>query len=182
MPGAPGQPSGHTPVGHTPSGHGPSSGARTYDTWGGSWGTSWGNSWGPTTALVAPSPTGGWIFLSMFDAFRQRKVEEEEERKKKLKAIEKIDSSVDKEIADLLQQDSQKETREKQLQSLEQLVAQTFRNEDLPLARAYSERVAKAFVRVAVQGNFSAIEALEREMERTREEEEILLLALAILE
>lgn len=131
---------------------------------------------------VAVVPTGGWIFLSMFDAFRQRKVEDEEQRKKRLEAINKIDNDLDREIAQHLQQDLQKEDRERELQKLESLVAQSFSNQDLPLARAYNERVAKAFVRVAVQGNFSAIEALEREMERVREEEEVLLLALALLE
>ena len=148
------------------------------------WATgAWGdNAWFGTAWFEEPVPTGGWIFLSMFDAFRQKKVEDEEERKKKLKSISEIDNDLDREIAQRLQKDLQQEDRERELQRLERLVAQSFSNQDLPLARAYNERVAKAFARVAVQKNFSAIEALEREMERAREEEEILLLALAMLE
>jgi hypothetical protein len=44
------------------------------------------------------------------------------------------------------------------------------------------ERVGGAYLRALEQGNFSSLQAFEREMERAREEEEFLLLAIAMLD
>ena len=141
-----------------------------------------GYSVGEAVEVVIETPTGGWMFVGVFDDFRRRKIEDEEERKEKEQQIAVIESPVDREIANILQSEQRIADREKELQRLESLVAQSFSNKDLPLAKAYNERVAKAFVRAAVQGNFSAVEALEREMERAREDEEFLLLAMVMLQ
>ena len=61
-------------------------------------------------------------------------------------------------------------------------MAESFTAEDLEAAKRYSERVAKAYERAYIQGNYSAYMAFEREMERLREEEEFLLVALMALQ
>jgi len=128
------------------------------------------------------APSGGWDKLSQFDDHIKRKREQEQQRQSNLEAINRIESPVDSEIAKILQADVRQAETEKRLKDLEQLVAKSFRNEDLPRVREFNERVAKAFVRANVQGNFSAIQAFEREMERAIEEEEFLLMALLLLE
>lgn len=132
--------------------------------------------------IEVTAPTGGWEKLSQFDDHIQRKREQEQQRQKTLEAIEQIESPVDLEIARLLQKDAQTAETEQRLASLEQLIAINFRNADLPKVKAFNEKVAKAFVRASVQGNFSAIQAFERELERAIEEEEFLLIMLIMLE
>ena len=115
-----------------------------------------------------------------FEDFRDKRDRERAIRDKIRESLEDIESSTDREIAQILQKDIKTEAREKELQALEFLVATTFRNEDI--AKAPNERVAKAFVRAAVQGNFSAMEALEREMDRAREDEMFLFIAMVLLD
>lgn len=128
---------------------------------------------------VRVTPSGGWDFMMKFESFREKREKDRRERDKIHEEIEVIEDVVDREIAQILQKDLITEAREKELKGLELLVATSFRNEDLPKAKAHG--VAKAFVRAAVQGNFSAMEALEREMDSIREDEEFLMLAMVIL-
>jgi hypothetical protein len=146
-----------------------------------------GFSWSPTgnpvgTALSTVQPSGGWDKLSRFDDHLNRKRRQDDERQRLREEIEAIESPVDQEIARLLQAQERKAERHKQLEDLEQLIAVSFTNDDLPKVRDFNERVEKAFVRASVQGNFSAVEAFEREFERAREEEEFLLMAMLMLE
>lgn len=126
------------------------------------------------------APSGGWDFMMKFESFREKRESDKSERDKIREEIEEIASDVDREIAQILQTDRITEAREEELQALEVLVSESFRNEDMANARAHG--VAKAFVRAAVQRNFSAVEALEREMDQIREEDEFLLLAMMILD
>ena len=157
-----------------------------------------GNSTGPRTATGTPSipgitatsvaigppveeeerPAGGYGALNWYDGYRQKK----RKRKKELeKAIAEIEDEVDRLIAIELHKDLETERHEQELAELEALISETYSEAQLAAAQAISNRVAKAYTRAALQGNYSAIEAFEREMERAREEEEFLLLAMALL-
>lgn len=125
--------------------------------------------------------SGGWGFLNSYDSYRQKKERDKRRLKRLLEEIKALESPIDREIAEILHKDTTEDTRLEQLAELERMVASSFRNSELEKARTYSERVAKAYVRANVQGNFSALEALEREIERAREEEEFLLIAIAAL-
>ena len=126
-------------------------------------------------------PTGGWDFLMKFDRFRDRRDEDQRQLERYLEEIEELEP-VAKEIAQIMQADEKKQAREIELARLEMLVSESFSNQAVKLARAYSVKVANAFVRAELQGNFSALEALEREMELVREEEMFFLMAVAILD
>jgi hypothetical protein len=128
----------------------------------------------------ASRPGGGFKFLMEFEDFREKRDRDKEERDKIREEITDIEDDTDREIAQILQKDLIAEAREKELKDLELLVAATFSNEDIPKAKIHG--IAKEFVRAAVQSNFSAIEALERKMDRIREDEEFLLLAMVILD
>jgi hypothetical protein len=139
---------------------------------------------GPTViveeGVITPDglPTTGWKFLMEFDTFRQKRDEEEEKRKKDLEQIKELEDT-DRQIAELLQQDIKAEARQKEIKELERIIARNATAQDLIDAEAHN--VAKAFARAALQKNFSAIEALEREMDRKIEEDEFLMLAMMIL-
>jgi len=122
--------------------------------------------------------TTGWKFLMEFDTFRIKRDDEEEKRRKALEAIESLNDT-DREIGELLQQELTAESRKEQISELERIIAQNATAQDLIAAEGHN--VAKAFTRAALNKNFSAIEALEREMDRKIEEEEFLMLALVIL-
>ena len=141
-----------------------------------------GTAWFVAEEAAVSTPTGGWDKLSQFDDHIQKKRREDEEQQQIFEQIREIESPVDSEIARILQADAKREQTEQRLADLEQLVARNFRNEDLPKVKAFSEKVARAFIRANVQGNFSAIQAFERELERAIEEDEFLLMALIMLE
>ncbi len=128
--------------------------------------------------VVAGRRGGGWQFMMDFDVFRKKRDDDEEKRKKDLAKVKALKDKTDREIGELLQRQIQKEARVKQIRELERLVAKTTA-QDLIDAKAHN--VAQAFARAALQKNFSAIEALEREMDRKIEEEDFLMLALVIL-
>src|SRR5690606_28748654 len=124
-------------------------------------------------------PTGGWLFLNSFEAELQRRRREEEERRALEEAADEIQNELDRSIAQLLREQEAIDARKAELDRLAALVrAQS----DLEAARAYSERVARAFERAAEKGTFSALEALDRELKRAREEEDFLVMALMLLE
>lgn len=139
----------------------------------------------PTVAVTAEAesaaPSGGWAFLAYYDRYRQRKISREEEEKTVAEHIGELEGT-DAEIAQLLHRDDEKLRQDKEIAELESMVAESFRNEEIKAAKAYSEKVAKAYIRAVQQGNYSAYRALEREMEQAREEDEFLLLAMTILE
>lgn len=127
-------------------------------------------------AVTAVGP--GWEFLTDFEVFRTKRDDEEEKRKKALEAVKALEDKTDREIGEFLQQDLKAEARAGEIRELQRLVAKTTA-QDLIAAEAHN--VARTFARAAMQKNFSAIEALEREMDAKIEEEEFLMLALVIL-
>lgn len=116
-------------------------------------------------------------FMMKFEDFREKRDEEKEERIKIREEIQAIQDETDREIAQILQKDIALEAREKELKDLQELVATTFKSDN----RELTGNVAKAFARAAVQKNRSAMEALEREMDQLREDEEFLLIAMVVL-
>lgn len=138
-----------------------------------------GIEWSAEVVVEEVPATTGWKFLMDFDRFRKKREEDEEEREKVKEIVEAIESPVDKEIAQLLQQDIETEDRAKEIKALELLITENATPQDLIAAEAHN--VAKAFVRAAIQKNFSAVEALERELDQQREQDEFLMLALVLL-
>ena len=124
------------------------------------------------------APTGGWSgWYDVYDHHKRQREKKRDEVFEEIKAIEGVDA----EIAKLLHKDMEAEAREAELANLEQMVRSSYTKRQADELKRYNERVAIAYIRAAEQGNYSAVEAFEREMERTREEEEFLFLAMAIL-
>jgi len=133
--------------------------------------------WSQEEAVVAISPSGGWIVRDVFDTLADRKRRKLEALREKLEEIEEI-PGIDGEIAVLLHKDDEKELIESSLKELENLVKSASRTQ---IEQGFNEKVAKAFTRASIQGNFSALQAFEREMERVREEEAFFLIAAVMI-
>jgi hypothetical protein len=102
--------------------------------------------------------SGGWGARNAYDAYLEEFLEE-------------IQDPVDREIAELLHDDPG-------LTELDELVRESYSERDRQRAEEYSDRVARAYERAYRQGNYSALMAFEREMERAIEEEEFFLMAI----
>lgn len=123
-------------------------------------------------------PAGGWLFHNLYESELQRRRARERERKRLEEETEQIEDAVDREIAQLLRVQEAKDDKREDFKRLAELAKA---NADLEAARQYSERVATAMARVLAKGNYSAIEALDREMKRAHEEEQFLINALWVL-
>lgn len=143
-----------------------------------------GFTWTPTgnlvdaNAVIETAPSGGFMVRGVFDSLADRKRRKLKKLKEDIEEIEEL-PAVDREIAQLLHQDDENELIESSLKELENLVKSNITASQIE--QEFSERVAKAFTRAAIQGNFSALEALEREMDRAREEEDFLMLAMIVV-
>ncbi len=121
--------------------------------------------------------SGGWAARNAYDSYLQRKRDRERRRKEALEAIRELDG-VDREIADILQKDIARESRDEEIAEFRDIVAaQTLSlvKQELP------GELVNAFTNAYMQQTFSALEAFERQVERYIEDEEFLLLALMIL-
>ncbi len=83
-----------------------------------------------------------------------------------------IPDPLDREIGQLLRAKEAKDNRAGELQRLKSL-AEQFDTADAQ--RIFGPRVAKALERAVRQGNYSALEALDRELKRAHEEEQFIL-------
>jgi hypothetical protein len=122
--------------------------------------------------------SGGWKFLGFYDSETQRRRALAKKRKKLEEETEEIQDGLDKAIALLLREQEAKDEKRDNLARLQEL-AQS--DADLNAARAYSERVATAYARALTKGTYSALEALDRELDRARTEEEFLMEAVRLL-
>lgn len=132
------------------------------------------------SVVVAPTeqPSGGWLtFLNTYEQQRVRRRAEERKRQALEEETEQIEDSTDREIAQLLRIQEAKDAKRAELARLTALARA---NADLEAARQYSERVAKAYQSVLEKGSRSAVERLEKELRRAREEEEFMLLAIML--
>lgn len=127
----------------------------------------------------APAPPvqegGGGGFLYAYEleqSRRRRKRREQEELEEEARALQ---DKVDREIALLLRAKEAEDEREAELARLQKLVREHSREQ-----LALSDRAKIAYTRALTQANFSALEALDREMQRQMEEEEVAVLTLLL--
>ena len=125
--------------------------------------------------------SGGWGAQNWFDSYLQKRDRRRKERRRRLEETQDLEG-IDREIARLLHKQLAREAREAEIESLEQMVSSTYSKAQEAQANLYNERVAKAYASAAAQASFSALERFEREMERAREEEEFLFLAMVMLD
>jgi hypothetical protein len=126
-------------------------------------------------AVVVEETGGGWApFLSKYEKDLERRRRRDRERRELERETDEIQDELDRAIAQELRKQEALDAKRQDLDSLAALAKQA----DLEAAREYSERVAVAFARAVTQGNFSAMEALDRELQRARDEEEFLMLSM----
>lgn len=131
-----------------------------------------GESGAPPVVVAQETFTGG--FFVAFDrevARRRKRLKELEEREEE---TERIQAETDRQIAELFRAQEREATEREENERLQRLAKQ-YRTD--AAIEALGERTAKALSRAAVQGNFSAIEALIREVQRAIEEEQFMLQA-----
>jgi hypothetical protein len=121
----------------------------------------------------ADTPTGGFLYAYELEQTRRRRERrEQEEREEEARALQ---DKVDREIALLLRAKEAEDERDAELARLKALVRE-HSSEQLEL----SDRAKVAYVRALTQANFSALEALDREIQRQLEEEEAAILMLLL--
>lgn len=130
------------------------------------------------TPQPQPSPetfSGGFLYAYELErSHRHRRKREQDELEAEARALQ---NKVDAEIALLLRAKEAEEERQAELDRLQSLV-RNHSNRALEL----SDRAKIAYVRVLTQANFSALEALDRELERMLFEEESAALMLLLNE
>jgi len=118
----------------------------------------------PTTS--GDQPTGGWAAYNHYDLALQAR--ERRRRAARLEEeAEEIQDSLDRQIAVILHQQEELDASREERQRLRELAALHGELE------AISRRVAEAAARVEQKATESALEALGRELERAREEEDV---------
>jgi hypothetical protein len=126
-------------------------------------------------AVVVEETGGGWApFLRGYEKDLERRRRRDRERRELERETDEIQDELDRAIAQELRKQEALDAKRQDLDRLSALAKQA----DLEAAREYSERVAVAFARAVTQGNFSAMEALDRELQRARDEEEFLMLSM----
>ena len=134
---------------------------------------------GPEPVVVSDDqPTGGWLFLNLYEAEQRRRRKRDKERRELEEETDRIEDELDRAIAQELRKQEAIDEKRDNLNRLKEIAK---KNADLEAVRAYSERVHTAFVRALAQENYSALEALDRELRRAQEEEDFMAQALMIL-
>lgn len=122
----------------------------------------------------ATSSGGGWLFLNHYESELQRRKARERRRRELEEETERIEAQLDRQIAQELRKQEALDDKRENLSRLAEIAKQSA---DIEAARQYSERVAVAYARALTKGNFSALEALDRELQRAREEEDFLIMS-----
>jgi hypothetical protein len=160
------------------------------DTWGTSWGGvggTWGYSWLGSEAEApgggeAGQPAGGSVrgvrldrrgFYFHYELLAARRRKRKRELQEAEEAAERLKDEVDREIALLMQERERKREFQSNIERLGRLVTKF--SSELE-TQAMSERVRIAFSRAVAQESVSAYLALQREVDRALEEEEIALI------
>jgi hypothetical protein len=118
---------------------------------------------------------GGFLYAYELEQSRRRKKRREQEDLEE--DAEALKDQMDREIALLLRKQEAEDERRAELDRLQRLVRDHSRN-----ALELSDRAKIAYVRALTQANFSAMEALDRELQRMLEEEEITALMILLNE
>jgi hypothetical protein len=128
-------------------------------------------------APIVEQPSGGWFNVRYEQELRRRAAKRAKQRKLDEETAA-IPQPVDREIGLLLREQEAKEQKREELERLRDLAVRL----DAERARLdYGERVSKALERAVQKGNYSALEALDREIQRAQEEEESAMLAITLL-
>ena len=114
-----------------------------------------------------------WDFSNKYDSYREK----QQVRREKQGAPNDL-KGTDAEIARLMHKDMAREARDQEIGELTSMVQSSYSDNDLEQAQQYSGKVAKAYTKAAEKGSFAAVEQFEREMERAKEEDDFLLLAI----
>ena len=117
-------------------------------------------------------PSGGYGAANAYASYQQRKRRREAEQKRILEEIREIKDEVDQEIAERMLTQQQRDDTEAELRQLVLDVQ--------PEMEDMSARVARAYMKAVNRGTFSALLTLERELERSIEEEEFLFIAMML--
>lgn len=125
----------------------------------------------PTPPAQAEEFTGGFLFAFEQEMARRRKKRKEIEEREQ--AAQDLKDQVEREIAAFLYEQEKADERRAELQRLRSLVRAHARAQS-----ELTERAQRAYARALAQENFSAMQALEREIERMLEEEEAALMIL----
>jgi predicted ribosome quality control (RQC) complex YloA/Tae2 family protein len=129
-------------------------------------------------AVAEERPAGGWAFYNDYQAELQRRRRRERDRQRLEEETEQIQDELDRAIAQELRKQERLDDKRKDYERLAELAKA---NADLEAARQYSERVATAYARAIEKGTYSALEALDRELQRANEDEEFLVTAVLML-
>ena len=124
----------------------------------------------------APAEFSGG-FLHAFEAFEAQRAAKRRKRKKLEDESEAIQHELDRQIAQLLREQEARDEAREEHERLTRLV-QEFGTQ----AQELSDRTKIAYVRALVQQNFSAIEALDRELQRQLQDEEVAVLMMLLNE
>ena len=124
---------------------------------------------------MADQENDGFAIGPMYDGYRE---EQQSRRQQQSEDADNDLEGTDAEIARLMHKKLQREARDEEIGKLTSMVQSSYSASQLQQAEQYSENVAKAYTRAAEKGSFAATEQFEREMERAREEEDFLLLAI----
>jgi hypothetical protein len=123
---------------------------------------------------VVGSSSGG--FLHEYERAHAVRIRKRREREEREAEAERLADETSREIAQLLHEQEAKDEERADLERLREL-ARVHRQE---AATELTERVRRAYARVLLQENLSALEALDRELRRQLDEEEIAALMLLL--
>lgn len=135
------------------------------------------NAFSVTVTASTSRPSGGW-FDGAYDRELVRRQKARMEQREREEASERIEEPVTREIASLLREQEAKDAKRAELERLGALATKYGKDQ---AQTEYGERVAAALERAVEQGNYSALEALDREIQHARSDEEMLLLAAALI-
>lgn len=119
--------------------------------------------------------SGGWTEFSLgYDRELHRRRQLQQELAERSAQTQQITDPVSKEIGEFLRKQEAEDERRQELERLK-VLASRFKAQQAK--DAYGQRVAKALERAVEKQTFSALEALDRELQRAQEEEEFLIIA-----
>lgn len=127
-------------------------------------------------ATVEQNSGGYFDSWRWYDAEMVRRKKKKREQELAEERAQALQDKIDRELAAELRKAEKERERINELKRLAELAQKNIKQ-----VEALEPRVLKALERAIVQGNYSAMEAFEREVSRAREEEEFLLLAWQIL-
>lgn len=130
---------------------------------------------GPQPVTSTDAFSGGFLHAYELEQSRRRKKRREQEELEE--DAQALKDQLDREIALLLRKQEAEDERRAELDRLQRLVRDHSRN-----ALELSDRAKIAYLRALTQANFSAMEALDRELQRQLEEEEITALMILLNE